>query len=115
MRRLAAVSITVLVLGLAACGGEDTASPPAATNGAETAEQPDAGGQDLFATNCAGCHTLAAAGAQGRVGTNLDERRPDRERVLEAIRQGPGAMPANLLEGAEAEAVADYVAENAGG
>jgi mono/diheme cytochrome c family protein len=72
MRRLAAISLTGLALGLAACGGddaEDTATPPPATNRAETAEQPgttEAGGQQLFATTCAGCHTLAAAGAQGR-------------------------------------------------
>lgn len=74
-------------------------------------EAPDQG-QQLFADNCGSCHTLADAGTEGAVGPNLDELTPSPtvELVLQTIQEGPGAMPADLLEGAEAEAAAEYVA-----
>ncbi len=72
--------------------------------------------KDLFGHTCASCHTLAAAGATGGIGPNLDEARPSRERVLNAIRSGSlsGAMPANLLTGTDAERGAAYVGGVAG-
>ncbi len=32
-----------------------------------------AAGKEVFSANCAGCHTLADAGAAGAVGPNLDD------------------------------------------
>ena len=66
---------------------------------------------------CALCHTLAAAGAEGTIGPSLDELKPDKPRVMQAVRKGLGAMPAfeGKLTDAQIEAVADYVAKNAGG
>lgn len=43
---------------------------------------------------CAVCHTLEHAGAQGAIGPNLDELKPDAARVEKAIRNGIGQMPA---------------------
>ncbi|HVL95921.1 MAG TPA: cytochrome c, partial [Solirubrobacteraceae bacterium] len=77
-----------------------------------------AGGTDgkaLFAGTCGSCHTLADAGTNGTFGPNLDELKPDADEVREAIRGGPDQMPENLLEGAQADAVAEYVASAAGG
>jgi mono/diheme cytochrome c family protein len=105
------------VLGLSACGfGE---------NGIQLSESdPDYRGAELFSANCAGCHTLAAAGAEGtgnrgtRVqGPNLDQRRQTFETSLYAIQNGgySGAiMPANIVVGDEADEVARFVAEHAG-
>ncbi len=61
---------------------------------------------------CALCHTLEAAGATGTIGPSLDELRPDRARILEAVRTGVGVMPrfADQLTEQEIEAVADFVA-----
>jgi mono/diheme cytochrome c family protein len=74
-------------------------------------------GKHLFRQTCWSCHTLAAAGAQGVTGPNLDELGLDKQRVLNAIRRGgtgDGRMPAGLLVGDDAENVASYVAKVAG-
>jgi cytochrome c6 len=59
---------------------------------------------------CALCHTLKDAGATGAVGPSLDELRPDRERVVKALRNGVGQMPpfAHLTD-AQVQALARYV------
>ena len=75
-------------------------------------------GRELFAANCAVCHTLAASNAVGRVGPNLDTLRPPKALVLDAIKKGRargmGQMPAGLLSGEDAQDVAAYVAAVAG-
>jgi mono/diheme cytochrome c family protein len=75
-------------------------------------------GRRLFVENCSQCHALEHAGAVQTVGPDLDELRPPRELVLNAIEQGraggAGQMPANLVVGDQAEAVADYVTAVAG-
>ncbi len=45
-------------------------------------------GRELFATNCATCHTLDDANAVGRVGPDLDRLRPDASLTLDAIKNG---------------------------
>jgi mono/diheme cytochrome c family protein len=126
--RWPATLLAALALALAAgCGGDDEPGEPADTGAAggggaqtqETQTQTQAAGggeaRTTFADTCGGCHTLQAAGTNGNVGPSLDEVQPDEEQVRNAIRQGPGVMPENLLDGAQADAVAAYVAENAGG
>lgn len=75
-------------------------------------------GKQLFLQNCASCHDLDAANANGVTGPDLDELAPlDEERVLNAIDvggTGENRMPAGLLEGENAELVAAYVARVAG-
>lgn len=70
----------------------------------------------LFTSNCASCHTLAAAGATGTIGPNLDQVTPALERIEEQIRQGGGGMPAfeGQLTDAQIHALARYVVENRG-
>ena len=65
---------------------------------------------------CAACHTLQAVGAAGTVGPSLDELKPDKARVLEAVRKGVGVMPAfgDRLSKEQIEAVAAFVAAAAG-
>jgi mono/diheme cytochrome c family protein len=115
---LAIVVAAVAALGvLAGCGGGDDDGGSTATQGGgstQTQSGATADGAALFESNCATCHTLAAAGATGQIGPNLDEIRPDVALVLATIRAGPGAMPTDLVTGAEARAVAQYVAQNAG-
>ncbi|HSK50486.1 MAG TPA: c-type cytochrome [Solirubrobacterales bacterium] len=110
-------AIVAAALGLSACGfGEEGVSV--------SKDDPNREGAVLFSTHCAGCHTLGAAGTQGsgnrgeRVqGPNLDQRTETYEDALFAIQNGgfSGAiMPANIVVGEEAEAVARFVAEYAG-
>ena len=78
----------------------------------------EAHGRELFAQNCATCHTLRAANAVGRVGPNFDQLRPPKVLVLDAIAKGrargQGQMPAGLLAGPDAQDVAAFVAATAG-
>jgi cytochrome c551 len=124
LRALAALALVLAALA-AGCGGDDgddggsaTAPQTQAQTGADDdsggAAAPTADGAQLFEDRCGSCHTLAAADTGGMIGPNLDELRPDRQQVLDAIAEGPSSMPPNLYEGAEAEAVAGYVSENAG-
>jgi mono/diheme cytochrome c family protein len=83
-------------------------------------------GRVLFSQSCAACHTLAAANAVGHVGPNLDVRLGSeisteagrRALVLNAIAEGRarglGQMPAQLYQGRDAEAIADFLAATAG-
>jgi mono/diheme cytochrome c family protein len=109
--------VVAAVLGLSACGfGEEGISV--------SKEDPDYNGAVLFATHCAGCHTLGAAGTQGSgnrgertQGPNLDQRSESYDDALFAIQNGgfSGAiMPQNIVVGEEAKAVAKFVAKYAG-
>lgn len=75
-------------------------------------------GRELFAARCATCHTLKAANAVAQVGPNLDVRRPNKPIVLDAINKGRaagnGQMAAQLVEGQNAQDVADFVAKAVG-
>ena len=118
-RRLLLAGVLVAALGLGACGEE----------GIQLAEDdPNYRGAQIFDENCAGCHSLDAAGAAGsaveagsreqRDGPNFNDRRESVEDVLYAIRNGgfsSGPMPQNIVTGEEAEAVAAFVAEYSGG
>ena len=63
--------------------------------------------------NCAMCHTLVDAGANGSIGPNLNEVKPDMMRVVNAVTNGIGVMPAfqGILTETEIEAVATYVSK----
>lgn len=75
-------------------------------------------GKELFRQTCASCHSLDALNARGVTGPDLDaigEMTP--ERVLAAIENGgtgQNRMPAKLLDGGNAEAVAAYLTDVAG-
>ncbi len=66
-------------------------------------------GKTLFIRDCGACHTLADAGTSGIVGTALNQPWEAR-RVRQSIADGPGEMPAKLVTGRAADAVAAYVA-----
>lgn len=89
----------------ATAGGLET--EPAATPAGDAAA-----GEAVFASaGCGSCHTLAAAGASGTVGPNLDESKPDAELVIDRVTNGSGAMPAfeGQLSDTEIQNVAAYV------
>ena len=88
----------------AVAGGGGTGSPPS-------------GGAQVFATaGCGGCHTLAAAGAAGKVGPNLDALRPSLNQVIAMVTAGGGVMPAfgGRLTSTQIRDVAAYVSSVAG-
>jgi mono/diheme cytochrome c family protein len=75
-------------------------------------------GRELFGLRCANCHTLKAANAIAEVGPNLDQLRPNKALVLDAIEngraRGNGQMAGGLYTGEDAEDVANFVAKAVG-
>jgi cytochrome c6 len=73
-------------------------------------------GKQIFLVdgNCATCHTLEDANSIGNIGPNLNEIKPDISRVLLAVTNGIGVMPAyqGQLSDKEINAVATYVFES---
>jgi mono/diheme cytochrome c family protein len=113
--------ITLIVFGVAipvvvgATNGND--KDKQAVGGVELTNS-EASGRHVFAKNCSTCHTLKGANAVGKVGPNLDELRPPKALILNAIKngraQGRGQMPAELVDGQDAQDVAAFVAAVAG-
>jgi cytochrome c6 len=125
-----ALAVVVAVLA-AGCGGDgdDAAAPvevitqttaPEAQTGGSTEGEATIDGRALFVQNCSGCHTLADAGTTGKVGPNLDETKPSYEHVRAMVMNGGtgglGSMPPfkRSLSAEKIEAIARYVADNAG-
>ena len=87
-------------------------------------------GRELFGQHCGVCHTLAAANAVGKVGPNLDVIKPSQSLVLHTVAfgclqdpptstsptncLGQGNMPAAILQGKQAQEVAQFVGRVAG-
>ena len=65
----------------------------------------------MFTANCARCHTLAAAGATGTAGPNLDKIRLPGFFAEQQVRNGSGTMPAfrGRLTDAQIQAVVVYL------
>jgi len=65
--------------------------------------------------NCATCHTLEDANSYGNIGPNLNEIKPDIMRIISAVTNGIGVMPAyeGELSAEEIKAVATYVSQSA--
>ena len=72
-------------------------------------------GKNIFLEkgNCATCHSLNDVGSNADIGPNLDIIKPDVGRVVIAVTNGIGVMPAyeGILSSKEIEAVATYVSE----
>ena len=73
-------------------------------------------GKQIFSEegNCATCHTLQDANSYGNIGPNLNEIKPDIMRVISAVTNGIGVMPAyeGQLSTEEIKAVAKYVSQS---
>ncbi len=135
MRRTHVVALLLaLALGLLAAGcldGTETTAtadtvvgnlPQATTSTADLPALALTGdataGKAVFASaGCASCHTLAAAGATGKVGPNLDQAKPNTELVVTRVTKGQGAMPpfGEQLDPQQIADVAAYVTKSTGG
>ncbi|MGI8430592.1 MAG: c-type cytochrome [Solirubrobacteraceae bacterium] len=86
-------------------------------------------GRELFGVYCTVCHTLAAASASGKVGPNLDTLAPPLSLVAHTLEYGclpnppandpqtclgQGIMPPAIVQGKDANDVAQFVAKVAG-
>lgn len=102
------VALLVAILLLPACAQTlEARGDPIA--GAEVAEEVE--------LSCGLCHVLEAAGFTGQSGPNLDVLQPGYQRVLDAMRDGPGLMPSfrNRLTTKEMHDLAAFISGEAGG
>jgi mono/diheme cytochrome c family protein len=119
-RPTAILCVAAAALGAVGCGGSIQVSKDDTTAYK---------GAQLFNQRCSGCHTIDAANARGSKpkkqkqggertnGPNFNVRHESRNDVLFAIRNGgfSGAiMPANVVVGSDAEAVADFLSKYSG-
>ncbi len=115
-------------------GGAFTVAALAAMTGCDLQENADTDrGEALFVQKCGSCHALTAAGTNADIGPDLDQAFAGSRAAgsdndtIEGVVQGQIAnprpadpedvsvyMPANLVEGQDAEDVAAYVASVAG-
>jgi mono/diheme cytochrome c family protein len=132
--RVAGLAFTVILLGFGLAlpiallvGNHANASSQV---GGLKLTQGEKAGRVLFGEHCAICHTLAAANAIGKVGPNLDTLKPPASLVLHTINNGclpnasgansseqclgQGVMPAGIVQGRDAQNVANFVARVAG-
>lgn len=111
-----ALAALVLVAG---CGGGGGSSAETSATEAQTVAGGGATGKVIFEQQCSSCHKLAAAKATfGTYGPDLDQLEPSQATVEHQVTNGGGIMPAygkhGLLSTTEIEAVASYVATEAG-
>jgi mono/diheme cytochrome c family protein len=120
-RRTVAIVVGVIILAIGVVvpaviliGSDDARSAPGGVKLTAAEER----GRTVFAEQCSTCHTLRAANAVGRVGPNLDGLRPPKALTINAIEEGrargQGQMPAGLVDGEEAEEVAEFIEAVAG-
>jgi mono/diheme cytochrome c family protein len=110
----------LLLLGVAAL------SASCGTSQTGIAKQGDVSqGKQLFVSQCGRCHRLADAGTAGTIGPDLDgafagpraqhfRMSTIRQVVYDQIYHAAAPMPRKLVTGADAEAVASYIATVAG-
>lgn len=124
-----ALAVTVAALAFAGCGEEiDVPDGETAFLQGETVDVRE--GAELFRERCSGCHTIDAAASRGSKpegqvsggertnGPNFNTRKVKADDALFAIRNGgfSGAiMPANIVVGSEALAVAAFLERYSGG
>ena len=86
-----------VVAALAGCGGGGKSAGTSGASTAAPAKGDPVAGKTAFLTgaepHCGDCHTLADAGTSSLVASNLDELKPTYQQVLDALNEGPGAMP----------------------
>lgn len=95
-------------LMLAACGGGDEeATPTNDENGGEVVESQDA--EKIVQGNCTSCHGGNLEGQGNFPNISNVGSRLSKDEILKVIQEGQGAMPPNIIEGAEAEVVAEWL------
>ena len=135
MRRIALVLVAfAFVFAVAACGGDEEASPePETTEGTittetdttetETTDTGESGadgdpvaGKEVFvgAGGCGSCHAFSDAGTSGTIGPNLDESEPSFDLAVDRVTNGQGAMPSFSGQLSEQQ-IADVAAYVSGG
>ncbi|WP_347548793.1 cytochrome c [Pseudalkalibacillus hwajinpoensis] len=119
MKKWITVVLTLfLIIGLAACGtGGNEGTDNQGTDEKASEENGDSAGdydaeaaRASYESQCLSCH---GENLEGKVGPNISDigARLPKDAILSTIKNGKGQMPGNLLEGKEAENVANWLAD----
>jgi len=101
---LLAIFGTVLILS--ACGGKDDTAAPTGDD-VEVVESQDA--EKIVQGKCISCHGGNLEGRGNAPALNDTGSRLSQEEILTVIQNGQGSMPGNIIAGAEAEVVAEWL------
>lgn len=110
------VKLLALLLGtsviLGACGGAEEPQEEAAETPTEGTEGETAGGdaEKIVQGNCIGCHGQNLEGGAGPKLTEVGAKY-DKDEIKNIIINGQGSMPKGILDEADAEVVASWLAE----
>ncbi|MGE6487649.1 cytochrome c551 [Paenisporosarcina sp. NPDC076898] len=105
---LAAIFGSALMLAACGGGGDEEATETNEEKGGEVTETQDA--EKIVQGNCTSCHGGNLEG-QGNFPNLTDVgSRLSKDEILDVIQNGRGQMPPNIIEGAEAEVVAEWLA-----
>jgi len=98
-----------VLVGQSRSGG---GTAPGTTAAIDVSPASVAAGKAVYVSaGCGACHVLAAAGSKGTVGPNLDDVKPDAQRVVGVVTHGKGVMPpfGKRLSPVQIEHVAAFV------
>jgi cytochrome c551 len=92
-------------LVLAACGGGQGTTDNNKDSGTSTASA----AEQIFQQNCASCH---GQNLEGKVGPNLQKvgSKYSKDQIKQIIEKGRGGMPAGVIQGEDADKVAEWLA-----
>ena len=103
--------LLILAMVLVACGndGDDGEVGGNDDNGSEASEDEDKA-DEIYQTNCSSCHGDDLSGDNGpdlqTIGNDMSK-----DEILEQIEEGGDGMPADIIEGDDADTVASWLAE----
>lgn len=98
------------VFVLSACGGEEAPADEAADTTEGTTETASGDAEEIFQKSCIGCHGRELEGGAGPKLTEVGAKYSQDE-IASIIINGQGGMPKGILNEADAEVVAAWLAE----
>ncbi|UCZ54517.1 cytochrome c [Bacillus shivajii] len=94
----------IIILSFVGINQQDMAGEDGDGDAEQQFDSPYELGEHVYQESCIACHggDLEGASGPGLSGLSKDE-------IIHAIEEGPGTMPAGLVGGEDADAVAEYI------
>ena len=116
MKGLLTVAVKASATTTTATGTTPTSTGTTSTGGTTLTGDPNAGAAVFMSAGCGGCHTLAAAGATGTIGPDLDTSPLTSQQIVLQVTNGGSPMPGfgNSLSPQQIANVAAYIIKSQG-
>ncbi|EDL63167.1 cytochrome c551 [Bacillus sp. SG-1] len=99
-----------LIMGACSDAPDDSSDANNPQDAAESAMGTEIEPEKIVNQKCSSCHGGDLSGGMGPALKNIGSQL-SAEEILSVIQNGKGSMPKNIIKGEEAEAVADWLAE----